>query len=984
MASRRVKRSGMGIIMKIEKSFNILKKSIWVVMLIQMIIIIVVVNNFQVDDKSLGKGKVFEFNRGWVLTREDGSSFEIPELPYSEKSNSGAMIVVENTIPKAYAGMSLSFLSADKEVRVYIDDEVVYEFGKHDRRKFGKTPGSIVNFVDIPYKMESGRVKIEMISPYDDFAANISEMFIAPRDIAVANLMKKNMINFLLCGIIVIVGFVLMAFTVVRYKSEHNTGGVEYLGLMCLVSGVYYTIETKSLSIFYGNQTLYSILVFFILMLLPAFLLLYFDKTLSEHYPKRFKLILLLCILNTVIQLTLQLTNTVDFMNMAFMSHILIFVSGIVIIISSFISAKRNHDNTLFIECLAVTFLIIGAVIDIVRTYVVHVGDLGMFSRVGMTLFAVTMLLVHIAKHINKNIGRIQENAEIIEREMKNVERQNQILIEAKVEADKAKAEAIQANKAKSTFLANMSHEIRTPINAVLGMDTMILRECDDEAITEYAINIQNAGTTLLGLVNDILDFSKIESGKMDIIKSRYSVAELLKDVYNMVSSRANDKGLKFVVTNSHSLPSELLGDEVRIKQIIINLLTNAVKYTKEGKVILHVDWKLLDEENIVLHVIVKDTGMGISEENLDKLFKSFQRIDEKKNRNIEGTGLGLNITKQLVDLMDGKIEVESEYGKGSKFSVNIPQKIINIEPLGDFTEKYKEMCEHTEKYRESFRAPAGRILVVDDVPMNLRVIEGLLKRTHINIDTALSAAECLKKISNKKYHMIFLDHMMPDMDGVETIKEMKKIKDNLNDDTSVIMLTANALIGAREEYIEIGFSDYLSKPIQPEKLEELILKYLPEKLILRVEEEQIPEEEPEVEEENKEADKEVEQSKEDNSDNIIKSEFLEKISYLDTETGMNYCCQDENIYRTVINEYVKDDRCEELEKFYLEEDWQNYRIRVHGIKSTSYTIGATELADKAKDMEMAAKELDAEYIKQHHDELMHLYGEVLIKLRQI
>jgi len=390
----------------------------------------------------------------------------------------------------------------------------------------------------------------------------------------------------------------------------------------------------------------------------------------------------------------------------------------------------------------------------------------------------------------------------------------------------KNKAEA--ASKAKSDFLANMSHEIRTPINAILGNDELILRESKETDIQDYAKNIKSSSKALLALINDILDFSKIESGKLNILPVEYNLASLLTDVHNMVVMRAEEKGLTLKTQVEKIAPSALLGDEVRIRQICVNLLTNAVKYTKTGGVTMNVYTSLGQKEMMNLIIEVQDTGIGISECNQKYLFDSFCRIDEKQNRNIEGSGLGLAITKQLVDLMDGTIQVQSQLGHGSTFKVVLPQKIVSASPIGEFTATSHD--EHPQ-YKEQFHAPDARVLVVDDVSMNLKVFSGLLKKTQIQVDTAISGEECLKKISEREYDIIFLDHMMPNMDGIETFRAMQALS-TFNSKTPVIMLTANALEGAREQYMSEGFTNYLSKPIHADQLEKMILNYLPKELI--------------------------------------------------------------------------------------------------------------------------------------------------------
>ena len=375
------------------------------------------------------------------------------------------------------------------------------------------------------------------------------------------------------------------------------------------------------------------------------------------------------------------------------------------------------------------------------------------------------------------------------------------VQIQESDELREAKAAAENASRAKSVFLSNMSHEIRTPINSVLGMNEMILRESSEPNILEYSENIQTAGNTLLGLINDILDFSKIEAGKMDIIPVNYDLSSVINDLVTMIQTRADSKGLLLKLDFDRDIPKMLYGDEIRIKQVVTNILTNAVKYTEKGSVTFHIDYeKIADNpDGVFLNFSVSDTGIGIKPEDIAKLFYEFERIEEKRNRNIEGTGLGMNITKSLLEMMGTSLKVESVYGEGSTFSFRLKQKVIKWEPLGDYEAAHRLSLSSMKKYKEKFTAPDAHVLVVDDTPMNLTVFRGLLKRTLIKIDTADSGFEALSLVNEKKYDVIFLDHMMPNMDGIETLHRLRAETEGLNVKTAAICLTANAISGARE-----------------------------------------------------------------------------------------------------------------------------------------------------------------------------------------
>ena len=534
----------------------------------------------------------------------------------------------------------------------------------------------------------------------------------------------------------------------------------------------------------------------------------------------------------------------------------------------------------------------------------------------------------------------------------------------AKEEAEKAKEIAQQANRAKSDFLANMSHEIRTPINAVLGMDEMILRESTDSKILEYASDIKQAGSMLLSLINDILDFSKIESGKMDIIPVDYDLGILLSDTIDMIHSRAEEKKLQLELKIESNTPAHLHGDEVRLRQIITNILTNAVKYTPEGIITLTVSGKKVSEKAVQLYVSVKDTGIGIKEEDIGRLYDSFQRVDESRNRNIEGTGLGLSITMRLLNLMGSRLEVESAYGEGSDFYFYLEQEQLDDEILGEDIQKYCEKVRgEISVSTEQFYAPDAKILVVDDNEMNLKVFSGLLKNHGMQIDTAMSGKECLARIEQNAYHMIFMDHLMPEMDGVETLRQIRELKTNRSKDAVIIILTANAVSGAREMFLEEGFADYLSKPIIAVNLEKMIQKYLPEELLTNND----------LEQKNKIPATSDEAARSAPSENGLVS----------WEKGKAFFMGDEELYREMLQAFLESSSAMELRQYYEESDFDNYRIKIHAMKANLANIGAMSVSDKAKQLELAlVNENNVSYVQENHDEFMKEYERVVSEVR--
>lgn len=527
---------------------------------------------------------------------------------------------------------------------------------------------------------------------------------------------------------------------------------------------------------------------------------------------------------------------------------------------------------------------------------------------------------------------------------------------------EKATSEA--ANKAKSSFLAQMSHEIRTPLNAVIGMDEMIIRETAEPHIRDYAENIRRSGRTLLSLINGILDFSKIEDGKMEILPARYSTALMINEIVNGISQRAEEKGLEFIVEADEDLPSELKGDDVRINQIISNLLTNAVKYTDSGYIKLVIRKQNEEDGTAVIYTEVTDTGIGIKEEDKNRMFESFRRLEEERNRNIEGTGLGMSIVTRLLAMMGSRLDVKSVYGEGSTFSFELRQEIVDGKPMGDYRNYRPEPLPDAER---KLYAPDARVLIVDDNSMNLTVASKLLSIFGIYADTANSGKEALEIIAHNEYDIIFLDHMMPEMDGIKVLREIKR-RSLVPEETAIIALTANAISGAKEMYLSEGFNGYLTKPIACEAFEKQLLTSLPESKISFTEARA-----PEL--------------------NVLHNDSLtyEEIKQLrelcpqiNVAAGMENCMDEKQFWMDTLEGFLESDKPELLCKAYADKDTELYRITVHSIKSASKTIGAELISEKARLLELAAKDGNTEYIRAEHEFFIEQYRELVENVHKI
>ena len=513
---------------------------------------------------------------------------------------------------------------------------------------------------------------------------------------------------------------------------------------------------------------------------------------------------------------------------------------------------------------------------------------------------------------------------------------------------------AQSASESKSAFVSNMSHEIRTPITAILGMNEMIRRESTDENVLEYSNNIQNAGANLLAIINDILDFSKIESGRMEIVESEYALDSMIGDIINMLQMRADAKDLTFTTIVDPTLPIRLVGDELRLKQVIINLLTNAVKYTEKGGVTFELKKLDLSEDLLTMEISVSDTGIGIRKEEMEKLFSAFDRLDTKRTRTIEGTGLGLAITHRILDIMGSQIRVESEYEKGSKFWFVIRQKVADASQIGEFDPMaYAYRSVHEDRKQSSFVAPGVRLLVVDDTPLNLQVITGLLRRTKMDIDSAYSGEECIELFKENDYDLIFLDYRMPRMDGVETLKELRRRYPNKYKRTPVICLTANAISGEKEKMIAAGFDDYLTKPVNVADMEGLIIKFLKDRV-------HITRDDMEKDEEYA-GDKDLSTAGDKGS--TLPADLF-KIDGLIVQNGIDYC-GDEEDYLEVLKVYNEsaDEKASAIRDASGKEDLASFTLLTHSLKSTSAAIGAVRLKEAAFALEKAGKENDRETI---------------------
>lgn len=760
------------------------------------------------------------FGDGWSYVNQTGEPISVNNHYLKLEKEAESVSITKTLDEDVLADKLLCFRVKAKEVYIYVND-VLWQKKEfvEARRAYGR---SIYMFYQIPVKDLHFGDKITMEFVHEDTGNFVIQFLsLGNRYSIVSYVIAKCGVMVAIVGISLLLGLLIMLIyysavmlgRVEGYKSSWWLIAFLLAGLSNLLTdcGILELWLHKNVLLYWTNM------MSFVLMPIP--LAIYMRNTFFPD-SKRYNILIAL-------EHVLLIGCVIEFVINAFdltKASIYIYVIILMILISSlvdFITRKEKPG----IEVIAGTGTLCLVAISGMTAYL-RGDSMGISKILGIGLFIFCLCMV---------VNTVKTGARISKEKDKTM---MEILAREKEAAE-------TANEQKTRFLTHMSHEIRTPLNAVLGMNELIMRETKDENVRKYSYNIQNAGRTLLGLINDVLDFSRIDTGKMEIIEADYSVSSMVHDVVSMVRDRIESKGLEFRIDVNCATPDYLFGDEIRIKQVLINLLTNAAKYTETGWVQISIwheeigDSELQDipvenedehdaRKRILLFMEVRDSGIGIKEEELPKLFCDFERLDQLKNRSIEGSGLGLNITAGLVRIMNGEIYVESEYGKGSRFWVEMPQRVMNDTPIGDYNSRIRQAEPSLEDDELAFLTfPGKKVLTVDDNEMNLEVIASILEMMEMDVERASSGGEALGMIEAKEYDIIITDDMMPGMSGTELMQIVKGRPECINVNTPMVVLTANAIAGVIDEYIRKGFQGYLSKPIDIEQLQKILKRYL-------------------------------------------------------------------------------------------------------------------------------------------------------------
>lgn len=903
-----------------------IKTLFFIFIIVSMLIMAYYIAN---DKLKVGWEDRFDYIEEWKVVDSEGNEFTTGRYFRDNRAYKEDFSIYA-TLPDDIKDGDVLFFYASRDTAVFVNDDLRASF---DTERDVVIPGGVVKrfYMMAPLYASDAGGEVRMVRFSTARRPEIvPETVITTKYGVYSYLMKEFGLTFWLSNVLLIFSSVviLVGIGMFIWYRQHIEMLSAALGIFVCASWL--TTNSYLYPFIFNHYHIDGIVNYMLCLMMPFGFLFYLDS-IRHGRDKRFMIFLmLLSSANAIIFTLLHFLEVVSYSKALFVIDT---VLGLIIVGVIYVLVKDLKEGyTKEYKYMAVGFFgfIICALAEIVAIVFLESKNDSIPMLIGLSILLIFVVIQQVDDL--KKIGR-------------------------------EKQEAIKLSDAKTKFLTSMSHEIRTPINSILGMNEMILRENKDEAISEYARTIKSSGNMLLMLINDVLDFSKIEAGKMEINEGEYRLSNLINEILPMVSERASFKGLTYKSVLVNEVPNGQYSDEFRIKQILINLINNAIKYTDEGGVTLLIGGRYKDEYVFDLDLTVKDTGRGIKKEDIDGLFSAFTRAETNKNGNIEGTGLGLAIVKSIVDSLNGQIRVMSEYMQGSEFIVTIPVKVTDKTPVGEDLDYIAEDNPEDQISECDYYAPDAKVLAVDDNKANLKIVKLFLKRTGIKPDTCESGAEAIDMCKKKKYDLILLDHMMPAPDGIETLKRIRNSKESLNKHTVALVLTANALSGSRSTYMEAGFADYLTKPLDSHLLEERVKKYLPDYKVLR--HEAVSEKEPE-----------------ENESALIKR--LKKIDGMDYTAALRYSGDDEEILEELINDIVEEsnERIERLKVSLEKEDLDAYGLEAHATKGLLATAGFVTLSKRAEKHEKAAKDGNLNYIKNDAGDFFASYLDICERLK--
>ena len=861
----------------------------------------------------------------WTVCYPDGREVPCTD-PYAEEPKDGEPYVLKTNLPDIIEGDHFLCFLVLQDTEVSVDGKLRMDLiNARDVHLIGGAVKASYLIVPIAGEDAGKELTITRVRGNTEKRVYPTTLFGTPKEIY-WYMMDVYVPSFVMYLVLLAISFLIVMAGVILAIRLHRSISMLYAGFAVLITTAWMISDSFLYPLVFKHYYIDGVISYLLCMLIPMPFLIYMNGLQHGRYAKWYAILQTVTAASFILWTCLHFTGVFAFHNsLPYLDTILalVIVACVVITIIDIV-----HGNVREYLYTAVGFLGF-SILSFLQIIVIFTMDLN--NDGVLLLFGLLFMLICVV------LQQLHDLAA----------------------ADREKRRAMELSDAKTRFLASMSHEIRTPINSILGMNEMILRENHDRTINSYARNVQNAGKMLLALINDVLDFSKIEAGKLEITNAEYSLSELLSEIVLIAGERAAAKNLTFTLNIADNVPDGLYSDEVRIKQILLNLLSNAVKYTDAGEIILAVSGAYESDDAYRLQFKVQDSGRGIREEELDGLFDAFSRADLAANRNVEGTGLGLAIVKSIVDSMGGEVFVASTFGEGSVFTVRLPQRVTDRKPVSVHPED-KKAAGDMRDYRSSFTAPEARVLAVDDNATNLSIVKQFLKNTGVHLDCCMSGGEAIGMCTSVVYDLILLDHMMPDPDGIETLARIRSDSRSLNRDTKAVVLTANAVVGSREMYLNAGFVDYLTKPLDSALLERTVRKYLPEDKIM--------------EERNEQTEEPVQEQ------TGIRWDEIEEV---DHNTAMIYCGTEEVL--TLVAEEIADSHEPIIEKMraaYSARDHKTYQINAHTIKSNMATIGATALSERAKKHEYAGRDSDWDFIEEDMEGFLTAFAQICAKIR--